>query len=94
MTYHANARTNLQQRKRIRQSRDPYRVQAEQMGVSVATVANSTLRRNSCRRSTRSNATSTTIALTRRWAARPRTNSRRNGMPKPPSGSSGNLPCC
>lgn len=39
MTYHANARTNIQQRQRIRQSRDPYRVQAEQLGVSVATVA-------------------------------------------------------
>lgn len=46
MTYHANARTNIQQRQRIRQSRDPYRVQAEQLGVSVATVAKWTDRDN------------------------------------------------
>lgn len=39
MTYHANAQTNLQQRKRIRQSREPYRRQAHQLGVSVATIA-------------------------------------------------------
>jgi len=39
MTYHANARTNIQQRKRVRQSREPYRLQAKQLGVSVATVA-------------------------------------------------------
>ena len=39
MTYHANAQTNIQQRKRIRQSREPYRRQAHQLGVSVATVA-------------------------------------------------------
>ena len=39
MRYHANARTNVQQRQRIRQSRDPYRVQARQLGVSVATIA-------------------------------------------------------
>jgi transposase InsO family protein len=46
MTYHANARTNIQQRTRIRQSRDPYRVQAKQLGVSVATVAKWTDRDN------------------------------------------------
>lgn len=39
MTYHANARTNVQQRQRIRRSRRPYREQARQLGVSVATVA-------------------------------------------------------
>jgi transposase InsO family protein len=39
MTYHANARTNVQQRQRVRQSREPYRLQAKQLGVSVATVA-------------------------------------------------------
>ncbi len=39
MTYHANARTNVQQRKRVRQSREPYRLLAKQLGVSVATVA-------------------------------------------------------
>ena len=39
MTYHANARTNVQQRKRVRQSREPYRLQAKQLGISVATVA-------------------------------------------------------
>ncbi len=39
MTYHANARTTAHQRKRIRRSRDPYRVQARALGVSVATVA-------------------------------------------------------
>lgn len=38
MTYHANARTTLHQRKRIRHSREPYRVQARQLGVSVATI--------------------------------------------------------
>ena len=37
MTYHANARTTMHQRKRIRRSRDPYRVQARTLGVSVAT---------------------------------------------------------
>ncbi len=30
---------NIQQRKEVRQSREPYRVQAKQLGVSVATVA-------------------------------------------------------
>ena len=44
MTYHANARTNIQQRQRVRQSRAPYRVQATQLGVSVATVAKWTRR--------------------------------------------------
>ena len=39
MTYHANARTNVQQRKRVRQSREPSRLLAKQLGVSVATVA-------------------------------------------------------
>lgn len=39
MTYHANARTAVHQRKRIRRSREPYRVQAEQLGVSHSTVA-------------------------------------------------------
>ena len=38
MTYHANARTTVHQRKRIRRSREPYRIQAQQLGVSVATV--------------------------------------------------------
>src|SRR5437867_6292430 len=44
MRYHANARTNVQQRQRIRQSRDPYRVQARQLGVSGATIAKWTQR--------------------------------------------------
>ena len=39
MTYHANARTTVHQRKRIRHSRAPYRVQAQALGSSVATVA-------------------------------------------------------
>lgn len=39
MTYHDNARTTVHQRKRIRQSRAPYRVQAKALGISVATVA-------------------------------------------------------
>ncbi len=39
MTYHAIAKTTLQQRKRIRAGGDPYRVQAQQLGVSVATIA-------------------------------------------------------
>lgn len=39
MTYHANARTNIQQRKRVRQTREPSRLQAKQQSVSVATVA-------------------------------------------------------
>ena len=39
MTYHANARTNVQQRKRVRQSREPSRLLAKQLGVSVAMVA-------------------------------------------------------
>ncbi len=44
MTYHANARTTLHQRKRIRQSREPYRVQARQLGVSVATISQLSIR--------------------------------------------------
>ena len=39
MTYHDNARTTVHQRKRIRHSRAPYRVQAKALGISVATVA-------------------------------------------------------
>jgi len=39
MTYHGNARTTVHQRKRIRRSRDPYRIHARALGVSVATVA-------------------------------------------------------
>lgn len=39
MTYHDNAKTTVHQRKRIRQSKAPYRVQARELGVSVATVA-------------------------------------------------------
>ena len=39
MTYHDNARTTVHQRKRIRHSRAPYRVQAKALGLSVATVA-------------------------------------------------------
>ena len=38
MTYHGNARTTVHQRKRIRRSRDPYRIHARALGVSVATV--------------------------------------------------------
>lgn len=39
MTYHDNARTTTHQRKRIRSSRAPYRVQAKALGISIATVA-------------------------------------------------------
>lgn len=39
MTYHNNAKTTVHQRKRIRQSKAPYRVQARELGVSAATVA-------------------------------------------------------
>lgn len=39
MTYHDNAKTTVHQRKRIRQSKAPYRVQARELGVSAATVA-------------------------------------------------------
>lgn len=39
MTYHENARTTMHQRTRIRRSREPYRVQARALGISVATVA-------------------------------------------------------
>ena len=38
MTYHANAKTNLHQRMRIRKSKAPYRTQSRELGVSVATV--------------------------------------------------------
>ena len=39
MTSYENVRTTAHQRKRIRHSRAPYRVQAQAVGVSVATVA-------------------------------------------------------
>ena len=39
MTYHTNARTNRYQRKRIKESKAPYRVLAKQLGVSVATIS-------------------------------------------------------
>ena len=39
MTYHENARTTVHQHKRIRHGRAPYRVQAQTLGVGVATVA-------------------------------------------------------
>lgn len=39
MTYHDNARTTTHQRKRIRSSRAPYRVQAKALGIRVAPVA-------------------------------------------------------
>lgn len=39
MTYHGNARTNMHQRNKIHKSREPYRLQAERLGVSIATVA-------------------------------------------------------
>ena len=38
MTDHENARTTVHQRKQIRHSRAPYRVLAQALGVSVATV--------------------------------------------------------
>ncbi len=53
MTYHANARTTVHQRKRIRQSREPYRLQAKQLGVSVATIARWKRRGNPRDRSSR-----------------------------------------
>ena len=37
MSYHDNACTTTHQRQRIRQKRAPYRVQAQALGVSVAT---------------------------------------------------------
>jgi transposase-like protein/transposase len=39
MTYHANAKTTVHQRKRIKESKEPYRTLAKQIGVSVQTVA-------------------------------------------------------
>lgn len=39
MTYHTNARTNRYQRKRIKESKAPYRILAKQLGVSVTTIA-------------------------------------------------------
>jgi transposase InsO family protein len=39
MNYHANAKTTVHQRKRIKDSKEPYRTLAKQMGVSVPTVA-------------------------------------------------------
>lgn len=53
MTYHANARTTIHQRTRIRRSRDPYRVQARALGVSVATVAKWRRRADAADRSSR-----------------------------------------
>jgi transposase InsO family protein len=53
MTYHKNARTTVYQRKRIRQSHAPYRVQAKALGVSVATVAKWTRRPDVADRSSR-----------------------------------------
>lgn len=53
MTYHANARTTVHQRKRIRRSRKPYRLQAKQWGVSLATVAKWKRRANPCDRTSR-----------------------------------------
>lgn len=53
MTYHKNARTTTHQRKRIRSSRAPYRVQAQALGISVATVAKWHRRSDSTDRSSR-----------------------------------------
>jgi len=53
MTYHGNARTTAHQRKRIRRSREPYRVQAQALGVSVAAVAKWRRRPDSTDRSSR-----------------------------------------
>ena len=53
MTYHDNARTTTHQRKRIRHSRAPYRVQAKALGISVATVAKWRRRRDPTDRSSR-----------------------------------------
>jgi transposase InsO family protein len=39
MTYHENARTTKIQRKMIKESKEPYRVLAKQMGVSKTTIA-------------------------------------------------------
>jgi transposase InsO family protein len=39
MTYHANAKLTIHQRQRIRRSREPYHVPAQQLGVSQATIA-------------------------------------------------------
>jgi transposase InsO family protein len=53
MTYHDNARTTAHQRKRIRHSRAPYRLQAKALGVSVATIAKWGRRRAPMDRSSR-----------------------------------------
>ena len=39
MNYHANAKTTVHQRRRIKESKEPYRTLAKQIGVSVPTVA-------------------------------------------------------
>lgn len=39
MNYHAKAKTNQYQRKRIKESKSPYRTMAKELGVSVTTVA-------------------------------------------------------
>lgn len=39
MNYHANAKTTIYQRKRIKDSKDPYRALAKQLGVSVPTIS-------------------------------------------------------
>jgi len=64
MNYHANARTTRHQRKIIKESRDPYRKLAKQMGVTTATVAKWKKRPDEKDRSSRPKNIETAIPMT------------------------------
>jgi transposase InsO family protein len=64
MNYHANARTTQHQRKIIKESREPYRRLAKQMGVTTATVAKWKRRPDAKDRSSRPKNIETAIPLT------------------------------
>jgi transposase InsO family protein len=64
MNYHANARTTQHQRRLIKESREPYRKIAKQMGVTPATVAKWKKRSHANDRSSRPKRISTAIPLT------------------------------
>lgn len=64
MNYHANARTTQHQRKIIRESREPYRKLAKQMGVTTSTVAKWKKRPELKDRSSRPNRIGTAIPMT------------------------------
>ena len=64
MNYHANARTNQQQRKRIKESATPYRAMAKELGVSVTTVAKWKQRDDYKDRSSRPKNIKTAVPLT------------------------------